>query len=153
MNMNTENYSFYAVPVAWLLALAPHAYAMMLLDKKFDNMQPRSNVLKLESDQSLDKATKGFIVRAEGAQQNGFENLGLFAAAVVAGNIAGLPARTLNILSGGYLASRVLYNIVYINNTTPLIGHARSTMWLTSVGFIFGFFIMSGNALKSRVIV
>ena len=52
-------------------------------------------------------ATKEKIVRAEGAQQNGFENLGLFAAAVVAGNIVRLDNWTLNVLSGGYLLSQL----------------------------------------------
>ena len=112
MNIST-NYSFYAVPAAWLLAIAPHAYAIAVLDKKYDNMQPRTNVLKVDSDQTLDKATKARVIRAEGAQQNGFENLGLFAAAVVAGNIAGLPAATLNMLSGG--------SVSYTHLTLPTI--------------------------------
>jgi uncharacterized MAPEG superfamily protein len=70
----------------------------------------------------FDIATKEKIIRAEGAQQNGFENVGLFAAAVVAGNIAKLDNTTLNYLSGGYLASRVLYNFVYINNQSESSG-------------------------------
>lgn len=57
-------------------------------------------------------------MRAEGAQQNGFENIGLFAAAVVIGNVAKLDNWTLNSLSFGYLASRVLYNVIYIGGTT-----------------------------------
>lgn len=69
-------------------------------------------------------ATKERIVRAEGAQQNGFENIGLFAAAVVAGNMARLDNWTLNALTGGYLASRVAYNLLYINNTTDALGES-----------------------------
>ena len=49
-----------------------------------------SNFSTIDSNQTLDKATKDTIIRADGAQQNGFENLGFFAAAVLAGNIAGL---------------------------------------------------------------
>ncbi|MGG6496847.1 UNVERIFIED_CONTAM: MAPEG family protein, partial [Bacteroidetes bacterium 56_B9] len=54
----------------------------------------------------------------------GFENLGLFAAAVVAGNIVRLDNWTLNVLSGGYLLSRVAYNLIYINNTTDAMGES-----------------------------
>lgn len=62
------------------------------------------------------------ITRAESAQQNGFENVGLFAAAVVAGNIAKLDNSTLNILSGGYILSRIAYNYIYITNTSDAMG-------------------------------
>lgn len=40
-----------------------------------------------------------------------FENLGLFAAAVVAANYAGVPNGELNTLTGAYIGSRVLYNL------------------------------------------
>lgn len=70
----------------------------------------------------LPTATKDTIARAEGAQQNGFENIGLFAAAVVVGNVAKLDNSTLNTLSYGYLASRVVYNFLYINGTTDALG-------------------------------
>jgi uncharacterized MAPEG superfamily protein len=155
--MNTSNYSFYAVPAAWVLSIVPHLYAISVHDSnskagKFDNTQPRSLTKKIESDQTLDKATKDHIIRAEGAQQNGFENIGLFAAAVVAGNIAGLPFRTLNLLSGGYLASRIVYNLVYINNTTPAVAASRSGVYLSGVGIIMTLFIMSGNALNKLVL-
>lgn len=67
-------------------------------------------------------ATKQKIVRAEGAQQNGFENLALFAAAVVIGNVAKLDNWTLNALSYGYLASRAIYNMLYITGTSDAAG-------------------------------
>jgi uncharacterized MAPEG superfamily protein len=97
---------------------------MTLGGKKFDNTCPRTYTSSLKDDQTLDKKTKDQIIRAEGAQQNGFENLGLFAAAIVAGNIAKLDNSTLNYLSGGYLASRVIYTVLYINNDTEAIGRS-----------------------------
>jgi hypothetical protein len=112
--------------------------------KVFDNRSPRTIHECIKSDQTLDKgmaslthlqsqiirhvkltletATKERITRAEGAQQNGFENIGLFAAAVVAGNIAKLDNRTLNMLSGTYVASRLLYNYIYLTNDTESKG-------------------------------
>ena len=112
--------SLYTIPAAWVLSIAPHFYAASL--GKFDNKSPRAYTKESSSDQSIDKATKERIIRAEGAQQNGFENIGLFAAAVVAGNIARLDNWTLNALTGGYLLSRVAYNLLYINNTTDALG-------------------------------
>lgn len=40
-----------------------------------------------------------------------FENLGLFAAAVVAANVAKVPNSELNTLTATYLASRALFNL------------------------------------------
>jgi uncharacterized MAPEG superfamily protein len=90
------------------------------------------------------------ISRAEAAQMNGFENVGLFASAVVAGNLAGLSTPTLNFLSGGYLATRALYNVIYINNNTQAAANTRSVVFVAGIGMIFTLFIKSGNALKSR---
>lgn len=42
---------------------------------------------------------------------NRFETIGLYAAGVVAANVAGVPSSELNKLTGGYLASRALFNL------------------------------------------
>lgn len=39
------------------------------------------------------------------------ENIALFACAVIAGNLAGLPVDTLNGASLTYIAARVVYNV------------------------------------------
>ncbi|KAJ4336776.1 hypothetical protein N0V87_005169 [Didymella glomerata] len=144
-----RNFSLYAIPAAWILSIAPHFYAASL--GKFDNKNPRTYTRDTEGDQSIDKATKAKIVRAEGAQQNGFENLGLFAAAVVIGNVAKLPNETLNTLSVAYLASRVAYNALYVGGTTDMLSNLRSVSFLTGVGIIFTFFIKSGNVLRNQL--
>ncbi|KAF1930021.1 uncharacterized protein M421DRAFT_419051 [Didymella exigua CBS 183.55] len=144
-----RNFSLYTIPAAWALSIAPHFYAASL--GKFDNKNPRSYTRDTEGDQSIDKATKAKIVRAEGAQQNGFENLGLFAAAVVIGNVAKLPNETLNTLSAAYLASRVAYNALYVAGTTDMLSNLRSVSFLTGVSIIFTFFIKSGNVLRNQL--
>ncbi len=88
------------------------------------------------------------IIRAEGAQQNGFENLGIFAAGVVAGNAAGLDAGYLNALSIAYVASRIVYDLVYINNTTPAVARVRSVAYNAGSAVVFTLFVSSGNALR-----
>ncbi|KAJ4381877.1 hypothetical protein N0V86_003245 [Didymella sp. IMI 355093] len=144
-----RNFSLYAIPAAWLLSAVPHFYAVSL--GKFDNKNPRTYTRDTEGDQSIDKATKAKIVRAEGAQQNGFENLGLFAAAVVIGNVAKLPNETLNTLSAAYLATRVAYNALYIGGTTEMLARLRSVSFVTGIGIIFTFFIKSGNVLRNQL--
>lgn len=150
-----RNYSFYSVPAAWILCALPHLYAAGLYSrttrKRFDNRAPRSLTAKLEADQTIDKATKGRIIRAEGAQQNGFENVGLFAAAVVAGNVAGLAPGTLNVLCGAYLFSRAVYNLVYINGDTAAMAATRTAIFTTGIGLICTIFVMAGNAVNKVV--
>ncbi|KAK2624379.1 hypothetical protein QTJ16_006329 [Diplocarpon rosae] len=140
---------FDQIPAAWLVAFLPHAYAASL-SKKFDNKSPRTYVGSLQEDQSIDQATRDRIVRSEGAQSNGFENLGLFAAAVVAGNVAGLPAQTLNTLTGAYIASRVLYNYIYVTNTSDAAANLRGVVFVSGVGLVWTLFIKSGNVLREK---
>jgi uncharacterized MAPEG superfamily protein len=94
--------------------------------------------------------TKARILRCEGAQTNGFENLGLFATAVLAGNLAGLTAQTLNAFSGGYCLSRIVYNFIYINNTSEAMANTRTVVFLAGIGQIFTLFIQSGNILRTK---
>jgi uncharacterized MAPEG superfamily protein len=47
------------------------------------------------------KQTKGRILRAKAAHANGNETIGLYAAAVVAANVAGVEAKTVNYLTLG----------------------------------------------------
>jgi len=155
MSLATTNYSFYSIPAAWLLSLIPHQYAITLYSrsarKTFDNRHPRSLTSKLEGDQTIDKRTKERIIRAEGAQQNGFENLAFFAAAVTAGNAAGLSPETMNMLSGAYLASRVVYNLVYINADTAALAGLRTLIYTGGVGLICTLFVMAGNVMNKKL--
>ncbi|KAF7903733.1 uncharacterized protein EAF01_006782 [Botrytis porri] len=145
----TRNFSLYSVPAAWLLAHLPHVYAV-ISSKCFDNRSPRDFKKSLEDDQTLDKAKKNKIRRAHAAGANGYESIGFFASAVVAGNVAGLSHSTLNTLTGGYLISRAVYNFIYINNETQGAAGARSLAWLFGIGQIVTLFIKSGNALTNK---
>lgn len=77
---------------------------------------PRYALSELSSADKTDKnhVVKLQIFRAKAAEANGFENLPVFAGAVLAANVAGVPVETLNALSAAYLASRVIYNIIYV---------------------------------------
>lgn len=145
--LSTHNVSLYTIPAAWLLCILPHFYAISLAGKSFDNRSPRTLAETLKNDQTLDSATKATILRAEGAQQNGFENLGLYAAAIVAGNAANLPPSTLSSFSLFYVASRAAYDVLYINNRQIWMANLRGVVFFGGVGACLGLFIKSGNVL------
>lgn len=149
----TRNFSLYTIPAMWVVSFAPHFYAARLYEsatkKSFPITAPRTLITKLDADQSLDNATKSKIIRAEGAQSNGFENIGIFAAAVVAGNVANVDNWWLNTLSMGYLASRVVYNLIYLNNESERAGHTRSVVFVSGIGMIFTLFIKAGNKMMN----
>jgi uncharacterized MAPEG superfamily protein len=147
----SSNYSFYTVPIAYIFALMPHVFAVRTYTaaskKEFNMKQPRGFTASVQSDQSIDSLTKGRILRAEAAHANNMENVSLFAAAVVAGNLAKVDAWWLNVLSIGYLADRFVYNHVYIyQDLVP--GALRSVVHFSGVAMVLGLFVLAGNAVK-----
>lgn len=113
-----------------------------------DIRNPRAFSEDVRHDDSLGENTRDRIVRAEAAMDNGFEFIGLFAAAVCAGNIARLENRWLNGLSWGWLVSRVVYNVVYVNNETKGLAKARAGVYMSGMGMVFALFGMAGNKLR-----
>ncbi len=105
-------------------------------------------MIQTSNANSLLPSSPQAIIRAEGAQQNGFENLGIFAASVVAGNVAGLDAGYVNALSMAYVASRIVYDLVYIYNTTLAVARVRSVAYNVGSALIFTLFVSSGNAMR-----
>lgn len=47
-----------------------------------------------------------------------------------------------------YIASRVVYNLVYINNTTLAVANVRSVVYISSSVLIFTLFVSAGNAMR-----
>lgn len=84
--------------------------------------------------------------------QNGLDNIGLFAAAVVAGNAAGLSPKLLNGLSVGYCLSRVAYNFVYIHAETRMQAHGRAATFLFGIACCFHLFVKAGEKFKHAVL-
>ncbi|KAJ7612734.1 hypothetical protein FB45DRAFT_939656, partial [Roridomyces roridus] len=120
--------SLYTIPLVWATALIPAAMRNVALVsiKKFNNVSPRANTTRTRSDKAVPPEVSARIDRMEAAHMNGNENLPLWAAAVLAANFAGLDTRTVNIVSIVYLVGRILFNYIYINQTTRLHGTLRS---------------------------
>ncbi|CDZ98143.1 Membrane-associated, eicosanoid/glutathione metabolism (MAPEG) protein [Phaffia rhodozyma] len=144
------NYSLYTVPVAWILSLTPHLYAVnrwnSLRKDEWDNSNPRGFLNQLQKKEKLTKEEK-VIVRAEAAQQNGFENLPFFAVALLAGNYAKLSNSTLNNLAATYLITRAFYNLAYIKIDNNRLAPIRTVLFLSGIGCCFTLFVKSANAL------
>ncbi|GAA5827572.1 hypothetical protein JCM5353_001621 [Sporobolomyces roseus] len=147
--MSATNYSFYAIPAMWMTSIGAHFYAASLTKTSndlpdFDNVAPRDFLRRVQGQEKQSAVVQRYI-RAEAAQQNGFENLAFFSSAVVAGNLARLPTSYLNLFAGGYILSRILFNVLYINTTSAAWSNLRSVVYVGGVVSIFTTFIKSGN--------
>ena len=65
--------------------------------------------------------------------------------------MAGLDSTTLNYLSGGYVVSRIAYNLIYINGESPGAGYLRTGVFLSGVGCVMTLFIKAGGVLQAGV--
>jgi uncharacterized MAPEG superfamily protein len=82
---------------------------------------------------------QGLSQRAYWAEQNSFEILPAFIAAVLVAHFAGAEQVLVDQLAIGFIASRVLYSICYLMNWASL----RSLVWMVGLLFIVGLFVIS----------
>lgn len=98
--MTTSNYSIYAIPAFYILALAPGFYSTLLINRatngRFDNVNPRGTSFSETYKKSVDKPTLGRYERARAAHANALESFPLFASAVICANMAGLEQGMMN---------------------------------------------------------
>jgi uncharacterized MAPEG superfamily protein len=83
----------------------------------YDNNNPRGQQAKLT----------GWAARAQAAQLNSFEALGVFAPCVFINHLTQAPVQISALLSVAYIASRVIYVALYIGDLPSL----RSLVWFT----------------------
>lgn len=81
----------------------------------------------------MSSAQFGKYQRAEAAQQNGFENIALYASAIVAANVARVPVSFVNAASAYYVFSRIVYNLLYINTERLSTSNLRSIVFVSSI--------------------
>jgi uncharacterized MAPEG superfamily protein len=164
-SLTTTNYSFTAVPLAWALCLTPHVYALVSYERYLKSQpreikdkypmqrhQPRTLLTFLANNPTIPKAYRDRLFRAHSASLNGYENLGFFAAAVVAANLglfakgvgAGSELWKLNVLSLGNCVSRAAFCLAY---TLGVSGPHRGVYFYTGVGICVYLFQMAGKAM------
>jgi uncharacterized MAPEG superfamily protein len=96
---------------------------------KYSNRAPRAMQPKLE----------GLSQRAHWAEQNSFEILPAFVAAVLVAHLAGAEQMLIDQLAIGFIVSRVLYSICYLTDWATL----RSLVWTVGLIFIVALFVIS----------
>ena len=104
----------------WCLLIAillPYSFAVIAKSgmKLKENQAPREYLEKRD----------GFQKRANWAQQNSFEGLPGFVAAVVVSHAVGAPQASIDLLASLYVVARVVYGAAYVFNY-PYI---RSLVW------------------------
>ena len=116
-----------AIALPWLMAALKKS--PLAVSGKYSNRAPRAMQPKLE----------GLSQRAHWAEQNSFEILPAFVAAVLVAHLAGAEQMLIDQLSIGFIVSRVLYSICYLMNWASL----RSLVWMVGLLFIVGLFVIS----------
>jgi uncharacterized MAPEG superfamily protein len=116
-----------AIALPWLMAALKKS--PLAVSGKYSNRAPRAMQPKLE----------GLSQRAHWAEQNSFEILPAFVAAVLVAHLAGAEQMLVDQLAIGFIVSRVLYSICYLMNWASL----RSLVWMVGLLFIVGLFVIS----------
>ncbi|TKA64645.1 hypothetical protein B0A55_09348 [Friedmanniomyces simplex] len=158
-NLARDNLSFYTIPLALVVALAPrifaaNTYAAATKKPASDQVKtmPRSFSQIVSDDPAVDSKTKGRILRAGAAVDNSYENLGIFAAAVTAGNMAGVGVGRMKAMSIGYVVVRVAYNHIYIfQDLVP--PPVRSVAYMTGALLCMAMFVQAGIAMNARTLL
>lgn len=146
--LTQDNFSLHTIPISWLIAVTPRLWSRYTYythtGQDMDIRHPRQFSWSVDEDNSIPPEARGRIIRAEAAMSNGFDNVPLFAAAVVAGNAAKLSAQMLNGLSLTYLACRIAFNVVYVRNM-PI---SRTVAFFGGLGSCFALFLKAGAAFE-----
>ncbi|KAF2182214.1 hypothetical protein K469DRAFT_712825 [Zopfia rhizophila CBS 207.26] len=151
---DTYSPSILAIPAYYILSVFPHSYALNIATNgkvlKWDNRNPRSTTLKSRLKDKLDAETFAQYERAEACHANGMENLPLFAAAIILGNMVGLKKEGFGGMTGfagTFLAVRLAYTAVYLTHKTQGPTVLRSGLWVAGVGLCFRVLFKAARAL------
>ena len=103
--------------------LLPYVFTLIAKSKGVfqakDNHNPREFLAK----------TTGLAARANAVQQNSFESLPLFIAAILMAEYMVVPEKFIMTLGWAYIVCRVIYGICYLANLATL----RSIIWFFSL--------------------
>lgn len=100
---------------------------------RYDNRNPRDWQAKQQ----------GYRARAYAAQQNSWEALAGYVAALLAAFIGNVPLETLALIAGIFAASRVAYLACYLADLAAL----RSLVWLVGFGSCICLIVMGAQSI------
>ncbi|GAF58824.1 LOW QUALITY PROTEIN: probable membrane protein [Psychrobacter sp. JCM 18902] len=116
---DTAASAIWAMVVASLLPLAMHQRKLLAGFNLADNAHPRDFL----------QGTTGAAARANAAQQNSYETLPIFLAAVLTAMLFFVPQSIINILAWLYVLIRIGFCVAYITNLATF----RSILWVLSI--------------------
>jgi len=123
------NYSYHLLLAYFLLTHASSTRWATVRAGYLNNSNPRQALDKMEKLGKWDKELLGRLKRRQAAHENAFESLGIYAAAVVAGNTAGLSTQWMNGFTLTFFLLRCLYLWLYINITRDPLSLTRTVAW------------------------
>jgi Predicted membrane protein len=117
-----------------IVILLPYVWAYFakksqVLSGVFDNRSPRDSLASL----------KGPEQRANWAQQNAYESLPGFIAAVIIAHLTGAPQIWIDVLAICHTLARIAFGVCYIAN----LATARSIVWSLGLLSVIGLFVIS----------
>jgi len=145
--------SLFAIPILFATVQYPHFAKGALIAKSlghFNNVTPRNNVERC-AKKEVPHVTIEKMERMQAAHMNGNEGFALWAISIVAANLFGVETRTNNLVAGGLIIGRVLYNYLYINNPkSRTMAALRSLTWISGIGASFTLLILSANRFAAK---
>ncbi|KAM5442782.1 hypothetical protein MferCBS31731_002168 [Microsporum ferrugineum] len=146
--MDPFNWSYHSIAAAYVLGLAPHLYFYLKAMKtgKYSNLVPRNTLDALRGVIPANQWDRLFRVRS--IHLNAMESIPIYAATIIAGNIAKLPISELNFLAAEYLGCRVLFAALYMGTSSEIMSYARTGVWFWSLGRLLQTLIKAGNAVS-----
>ena len=147
------NLSWAGAPLSLLLAALPHWYTIYLAESNkvqggWSNVNPRFWVQRLIAKSNTTKLTplELKILRGQSCQANAFENAPLFVASIIWANYTGLDVETINNFVVGWLVSRAIYTVFYVQISGKANSFARTAVF--QVGIIWIISIWLKGAFK-----
>lgn len=120
-----QNNSLQTIPLAFGLALTPHLYGltrlMIATRNQLSIAMPRTNLETFKT--TLPKDLWNHLARARGAHLNSLEVFPLYAAAILAGNVAKLPAEDLSSVAWSFFTARVVYMGLYLGIKNDVLAY------------------------------
>ncbi|CAK1360683.1 uncharacterized protein RHO25_003973 [Cercospora beticola] len=148
----TSSSTLHSIPLAFGLALVPHAYGltrlMIATRNTQSNAMPRTSLETFKT--SLPKDLYHHLVRARGAHLNSLEVFPLYAAAVLAGQQAKLSEKEMGSLVGGFFAARVVYLGLYMSVKSDVLALARTAAYSWSIALPIMALWKAGSVLAEK---
>ncbi|KAI9787398.1 MAG: hypothetical protein M1816_007531 [Peltula sp. TS41687] len=147
----SRDYSLFSIPIAFGLAITPHAYSVYRMatasNGQFSNVNPRESLSKLQAH--LPEQLRASCHRAQSAASNSFEVFPLFVAAVLGGKLAGIPSAEINRMALRFLGLRTLYTLVYINHQSEAGSYLRTFLYACSLAAPSWLLYRAGQVLNA----